>query len=251
MKNPVSITVLAVTAMLSFSLPAMDTTTPHDARAVEVLQAMSDYKASLDSVVISGSSINDARLDAGLIVSNSNEMTVTVKRPASLHFKNFDGINTMELYFHQGLLTVFDSGTGFYAQANIPEKIDAALDFALAELDVDAPLMDLVRADVFDHLIETTDSVMYLTDKSRVMGSDCHHIAIRSAEVDVQLWIQEGNQPVPRRIMITSKWEGGAPRFLANMNWDTKPDIKSGTFDFKAPEGVSQIQFVNPPATAE
>ena len=37
---------------------------------------MSDYKASLDSVVISGSSINDARLDAGLIVSNSNEMTV-------------------------------------------------------------------------------------------------------------------------------------------------------------------------------
>ena len=91
MKIPVSITVLTVTAMLSFSLPAMDTTSPHDARAVEVLQAMSDYKASLDSVVISGSSINDARLDAGLIVSNSNEMTVTVKRPASLHFKNFDG----------------------------------------------------------------------------------------------------------------------------------------------------------------
>ena len=251
MKIPFSITVFTAAAMLSFSLPAMDTTSPHDARAVEVLQAMSDYKASLDSVVISGTSIHDARLDAGLIVSNSNEMTFTVKRPASLHFKNFDGIDTMELYFHQGLLTVFDSGTGFYAQADIPEKIDAALDFALDELDIDMPLMDLVRADVFDRLVEATDSVLYLTDKSRVMGSDCHHIAIRGAEVDVQLWIQEGNRPVPRRIMITSKWEGGVPRFVANMNWDTKPDIKSGAFDFKAPDGVSQIQFVNPPATAE
>lgn len=251
MKIPVSIAVFTFAAMPSFCLPAMDTTSPHDARAVEVLQAMSDYKASLDSVVIRGSSINDARLDAGLIVSNSNEMTVTVQRPNSLHFKNFDGIDTMELYFHQGLLTVFDSGAGYYAQANIPERIDAALDFALDELDIDAPLMDLVRADVFNHLVKATDSVLYLTDKSRVMGSDCHHIAIRGAELDVQLWIQEGDRPLPRRIMITSKWEGGAPRFLANMDWDTKPDIQSGAFDFKAPEGASQIEFVNTPATAD
>ena len=217
----------------------------HDERALEVLKAMSDYKSSQDTFVIRGTSLHDARLGAGLIVSNSHEITVSLKRPASLHFSEFDGINTRELLFHKGHLTVFESVRGYYAQADVPEELDAALDFALDEMEIDAPLMDLVRANVFDHLVEMTDSIVYLTDRSRVAGTDCHHIVLRGAEVDVQLWIQQDDPPLPRRIMIIDKWEGGAPRFVANMDWKAGAKIDDSEFEFKAPEGAQQIEFIS------
>jgi len=216
----------------------------HDERAIEVLKAWSRYQATLQAVVIRGVSLQDARLHEGLLVSNSQEITVSLKRPASLHVKKFDGANTIEIFFHNGQLTTLDSGLGYYAQADVPKDIGAALDFSLEEMGVDAPLMDLVRAKVFDQLAEIADSILYLSDQGLVAGADCHQIAIRGTDLDVQLWIQKGEIPVPRRIIIIDKWEGGAPRFVAEMEWKTAAKIDDSEFVFKAPEGARQIEFM-------
>lgn len=215
-----------------------------DAKAVEVLKAMSAHKASLDSVVISGVTLTDARVGSGLMVSNAEEVSVSVKRPGSMRIMSFDGETKKGLYFHDGYLTVFNSSRNLYAQAEIPKDIDAAMDFALNELGVEAPFMDLIYSDASAHLIGSDEKILYLTDKSRVGGIDCHHIAIRGAEADVQLWVEEGDRPVVRKFVITSKWEGGSPRFTANLDWDTKPKFKPGLFEFKAPEGAMKIEFV-------
>ena len=145
MKQIASIGSLAIIVCLGATAMAQETTDHHDPRAIEVLQAMSQYKASLKTVVITGTIMADARLDAGLIVSTASELKVTIKRPASLHFWRFDGVDSRELYFHDGLLTVFDTEHDLYAQAEIPNEIDAALEFALEEQDVEAPLMELVK----------------------------------------------------------------------------------------------------------
>jgi len=91
--------------------------------------------------------------------------------------------------------------------------------------------------------------VLYLTGKSRVGGANCHHIAIRSPEVDIQLWVEEGDKPLPRQLILTSKWEGGTPRFVARMQWDLEPDFSNSDFEFTAPEGATRIDFV--PTTVE
>ena len=214
-----------------------------DARAIDVLKKAAAYRTSLDQVVIKSVSFTDARLEAGLMVSNSEEVSVSVDRPGSMRISAFDGETTKGLYFHDGLLTVSSSANKLYAQADIPKEIDAAMEFALEKLGVEAPLMDLIYKDVSAKLISSDETILYLTDKSRVDGTDCHHLAIRGQDVDVQLWVEEGDRPVARKIMITSKWEGGAPRFVANLDWDTKPQFKPGTFEFKAPEGAVKIEF--------
>ena len=161
-----------------------------------------------------------------------------------MNISSFDGEATKGIYFHDGLLTVFNSANKLYAQASIPKEIDAAMEFALEELEVEAPMMDLLYKDASAHLIGSDETILYLTDKSRIGGTDCHHLAIRGSEVDVQLWVEEGDRPLPRKIMITSKWEGGTPRFTANLNWDTNPQFEPGLFEFKAPEGATKIEFV-------
>ena len=224
---------------------ADDDSIRQDAKAIDVLQSTSAYAATLDRVAIKGTSFHDARLGEGLMVSNATEVKIFIDRPASLRISSFDGKEHLDLFFHDKVLTVFNKERGYYAQAPIPEDIETALEFALDELDIDAPMMDLIMADVSVNLIGSQEPVLYLTDKARVSGQDCHHIAIGGPETDVLLWIDEGDQPLPRKFMMTSKWEGGSPRVITNMKWDTDPGFKQDVFKFEAPEGAVNIGFVS------
>jgi len=236
---------VVLTILIGFSaVIAQAAGVQQDAKAVEVLKQMAAYKSSLKHVTITGVSLTDARLDGGLIVSNSEEVTVSINRPGSMRANNFDGTTNTGLFFNDGLLTVYNSAKKLYAQAEIPKEIDAALEFALEELGVEAPLMDMIFKDASARLLSSDETIMYLTDKSRVGGVDCHHLAIRGSEIDVQLWVEEGDHPLVRKIMMTSKWEGGSPRFVANLLWDTAPKFEPGFFEFKAPEDAMKIEFV-------
>jgi len=239
------LSIVILTALMSITaITTQADGAQQDIKAIDVLKKMAAYKSTLDQVTIKGVSLTDAKLGGGLMVSNSEEVHISLNRPGSMYISSFDGETKKGLYFHDGLLTVFSSEDKLYAQAEIPKEIDAALDFALNELGIEAPLMDLIYQDVSTHLIGSDETILYLTDKSRVGGTNCHQIAVRGSEVDVQLWVEEGDRPVPRKIMITSKWEGGSPRFIANLLWDTDPEFKPGMFEFKAPEGATKIEFV-------
>ena len=215
-----------------------------NAKAIEVLKHMAAFKSSQDEVIIKGVTFTDARVGAGLMVANAEEVSVSIKRPGSMLITSADGEATKGFYFHDGLFTFFNSATRLYGQADIPKDIEAAMEFALDELGVEAPLLDLIYKDASTHLLTSGETVLYLTDKARVGNTDCHHLAIRGAEVDVQLWVEEGDRPVTRRLMITSKWEGGSPRFVADLDWDTNPEFKPGFFEFKAPDGAEKIEFI-------
>ncbi len=235
---------VALTVLLGFcTVIAQAGGVQQDAKAIDVLKKMAAYRTSLNQFTLKGVTFTDARLGAGLMVSNSEEVQLSISHPGSMRATNFDGVATKSLYFHDGLLTVYNSERNLYAQANIPEDIEAAMEFALEELGVEAPLMDLIYQDASAHLIGSDETILYLTDKSRIGGTDCHHLAIRGAESDVQLWVEEGDRPLARTIMITSKWEAGSPRFIANLIWKTDPKFKPGFFEFKAPEGATKIEF--------
>ncbi|MEH6587058.1 MAG: DUF2092 domain-containing protein [Halioglobus sp.] len=246
MISTIRISIVLLIALMGAGVTFAQEATGHrDAKAIEVLKRMSGYTASLDQFSIKGIAFSDARLDAGLMVSNSSEITLTIDRPGSMRISSFDGVDSKDIYFHKGNLTVFGSEKNFYGQANIPQEIEAAADFALEELDLEAPLMDLIYRDVSAQLLHSDDSIIYLSDKSRVGGVDCHHVVIRGPEMDLQIWIEEGDRAVPRKLIMTSKWESGSPRFTANLAWDTAPKISPDVFKFIAPEGAINIGFAN------
>jgi hypothetical protein len=248
MKLMIRLLVFALTVILASVTQAADDGPRRDAQAIEVLKSMSEFLAGLERFTVTGNGSTDGRLDAGLIVSNPMEVKLRVQRPGSLQISRFDGESTKQIYLHEGSLSLYDTANKFYATAEVPDGIEAGMAFALEEYGIDAPLMDLLYQDVFTHLAGTSDPVLYLTDKSRAGGADCHHVAIRSAEVDIQLWVEEGDRPLPRQLILTSKWEGGAPRFVAQISWELEPDFASGDFEFTAPEGATQIEFTPVPA---
>jgi hypothetical protein len=238
-----SIIALLMAALFTSTVQASGHDDQREEQAVSALKAMSAYLADLKSFTVTGVALDDHQLEAGLMATYPTEVELTVTRPGSLHLRQFDGESTRELYIHEGILTLYESAKGYYASTSVPAGLDAGMEYALETLGIDAPLMDLVYKDSFARLAGTTDPVLYLTGQSRVDGIDCHQLAIRLEDADVQLWVQEGDSPLPRRIMITAKWEAGSPRFNARMNWNTQPDIAQGAFKFAPPEDAVQIQF--------
>jgi hypothetical protein len=213
-----------------------------DDKATDVLDKMSAEIASLEAFVITGDGYVDARLAAGQIIEHSMDVTMRMRRPDAMRITNHDAKSTKELYFGSGVLTVYSQTHNFYAQHDVPAGVDAAAEFAVDELAIDAPMLDFMSSDVAAHLQEDAESITYL-GLSRFRDMTYHHIGIRMAEVDLQIWVAAEGPPLPGKMTISSKWEGGSPRSVFFYSWNTNPDFGRESFSFEPPDGATKIEF--------
>ena len=234
-------TVLATVTVFALS-PTLASAEEMDPK--NLLDKMSAIIADLDSFRIDGDAYADARLPAGQIIEHSARVTARVVRPGAIRLTTRSTEETKEIYFSDGHLTVFSEPRLLYGQVEIPPGIDSALDFAINELGIDAPLIDFLFSDVAGQLLADAEQIDYLGTEL-VRNRAHHHVAFRNPEVDVQIWLSTEGPLLPGKMSISSKWEGGAPRFVIFMDWNLNPDIPEGKLRFVPPEGATQIEILN------
>ena len=206
---------------------------------------MSAEIAGLDGFIVHGDAYADARLGAGQIIEHASQVTLRLRRePASIRITNRDSEDTQEIYFDDGLLNVYSGKDKFYAQATIPKDLDSMLDFAVNEVGVESPLLDFLSANVADDLLQDAEDVRYL-GTSLIRDEIFHHIGIRTADVDMQIWVASEGRPLPGKLVISSKWEGGSPRFVAFFKWDTDPAFQPDLFRFDPPGDAIEVDFLH------
>lgn len=209
-----------------------------------LLELMSAEIAGLESFVLEGDAYADARLEAGHLIEHSSQVTLSLRRnPAGIRVTNRSVEATREVVFNDGALSVFTSDGNYYARTEIQGSVETFFEYAVERAGVEVPLLDFISANVADHMLEDADEVRYL-EKSLIRDKVYHHIGIRSAEIDVQVWVAAEGPPLPGKLSITSKWEGGAPRFVAFFDWDTAPEFSDDLFDFTPPDDAVEIDFL-------
>ena len=216
----------------------------------ELLKRMSDEIAGLESYIINGDAYADARLEAGLIIEHASQATLQVRKPDTVRITNKTSEELKELFFQSGVLTIYTQSKNFYGQTLIPEGVNVALDYAVDELGIDAPMLDFVSGEVAERLIATSTDVLYL-GTSLIRGKTYQHVAIRTPEIDVQLWIAAEGPPLPGKMSLSAKWDGGAPRTTVFMEWNTSPDFKKNPIKFKPPADAIKISFEPQAGTEE
>jgi hypothetical protein len=78
-----------------------------------------------------------------------------------------------------------------------------------------------------------------------VDGVRCDHLAFRAPHVDWQIWIQEGKEPLPRKLVITTRDVVNAPQFAVVVTrWDLKPALDEKTFTFVPTPGARRVDFL-------
>jgi hypothetical protein len=118
------------------------------------------------------------------------------------------------------------------------------LDFARTQLDIVAPAGDLLDKNAYGILMDgVTDG--FVVGKAVIEGVRCDHLAFRAPQVDWQIWVQEGAQPLPRRLVITTRDLPNAPQFAVTMTkWNLKPSFDAQIFKFTPAAGATKVDFL-------
>ena len=223
---------------------AQESKTSIDPQADSILRQMSEYLGGFQQFTLHIENSVDTLQQFNQKLQLSRAVNMFVKRPNRLR-ANIDGDRVdQELYYDGKYITLYSKDVNVYASLDAPPTIDAAMDYAIESYGLVAPMVDLIYTDAYEILIGDVQSGSYV-GLSKVFGVECRHLAFQGAETDWQIWIENSKTPLPRKIVLTSKWVAGAPQFTAFFNnWDTSTPIKESVFSFKAPETAEKIEFL-------
>ena len=74
-----------------------------------------------------------------------------------------------------------------------------------------------------------------------VGGTTCQHYAFRQEGADWQIWIQKGDFPLPRKLVITTMTDPARPQHSAIYTWNLAPSVNDAAFVFTPPTGARRI----------
>jgi hypothetical protein len=212
--------------------------------ADKILKSMSSFLGGTKTFSM------NADVDFEIVAPNGQKLqfsslaTAVIKRPGNFHIARKGMIADAEFIYDGKTLTLYGKNLNAYAQIQVEGTIDDAIRAYELETGMPAPGADLLFADPYTVLSSGVEDGVYV-GAAFVNGVECHHLAFREAEVDWQLWIKTGDEPLPMKYVITTRWITGAPQYEIRLrDWNTSPTINAGQFTFTAPEGAKNLAAI-------
>jgi hypothetical protein len=234
----------AVAAVAALALAAQAQPTGIDPEAQRLLKASTDFLASQQRFSVDTRNTLEVVLTSGQKIEFNHTARSSVQRPNKLRAER-TGDLVQQLFVYDGkTLTLYNPKDRAFAQLAAPDTLEAMLDFARTQLDIVAPAGDLLDKNAYGVLMDgVTDS--FVVGKAVIEGVRCDHLAFRAPHVDWQIWVQEGAQPLPRRLVITTRDLPNAPQFAVTMTkWNLKPSFDAQTFKFTPAAGATKVDFL-------
>jgi hypothetical protein len=222
--------------------------TSRDPGAIKALERMGDYLRTLKAFQVRSETNRDEVLDDGQNVEFDGVVDMIVQRPNRLR-ADVTSDKQQRLYFFNGTtLNVWAPRVNYYATVPAPPTIRELVDTLSDKYDIELPL-----ADVFywsDRA--STGGITDATDlgPSQIGGVTCEHFAFRQEDVDWQVWIQQGDYPLPRKIVIRTRTDEARPRFAAVLTWNLAPSFNDAAFTFVPPPEAKRITLAEVRAAA-
>jgi hypothetical protein len=173
---------------------------------------------------------------SGRTLSFRTVATVAVQRPDKLHVIRQGGFALVEATFDGKVLSVLNRDAMAYALADLPGSVDALVTFMHDELGRPVPGADLLLTDPAAVLMGGATDVKDL-GAGVIGGTLCDHFAVRTADVDWQIWVAQGDTPYPCRYIITNKSVAGWPEYRLNLSSWGKGSA-AAEFVFEPPAGA-------------
>jgi len=217
-------------------------------KADQALRQMSDYLKSLKAFTLRTENTTDELALAGSKLQFGQTVNIHVKRPDRLRANAEGDLANQQFFFDGKSITLFNKDKNVYTTLEAPGTIEDALEYAQKAFDLSAPLSDLIYPDAYNVLTQNVHSGHYV-GLHVVRGIKCHHLVFIQDDIDWQIWIENSQTPLPRKLVITSKWLAGAPQFTALMSyWKTSARLPQDLFIFTPPVTAQKIEIL--PAAA-
>ncbi len=219
-------------------------------RADELLKEMSAFLAKTPRFALEAEETFDEVYAGAPRIQFTNLRRVAVQRPARFAADATGDTLNRAVWYDGKTLTALDKDDNTYLTVEMPATIDGVLDKLADEYGVVVPLSDILGADAYATLMEGVVYGEYL-GIHQAAGVPCHHLAFSQETIDWQIWIDAGEQRLPRKILITYAEEPGAPQYTATIRrWSLEPKFDDTLFQFEAPEGAVSLNAPAPSPSA-
>jgi hypothetical protein len=191
----------------------------------------------------------------GELLHIAHNSTFVVRRPDRLLVDVTGDDGEAKMYYDGKVLVIFSADRRQYVSIPVPDKLDEMLDAAETRLGLDLPLVDFLSSDPHKSLLDGVTSGGKV-GTAIIDGVNCQHFFFVQSDLDLELWLEDNDRALPRRLVVTYQALPGRPRFMAELsNWDFSTPHPDQEFAFQPPAGVVQVELaarkkMSPPSPA-
>ena len=184
----------------------------------------------------------DAVQSDGRLIEFGARREFTIRRPDRLRMEATErGGNGRTFYFDGSTISIDLPEHRAFVREAMPGTYYAALMKLSEEFDAPVPLANLFSENFAAPLDDQIASGYYV-GQEEIGGRLCEHLSFRLPEVDVQLWIEEGDRPLVARVVITYRHENANPQFRATLHdWDLGLETPEALFQFVPVAGAERL----------
>jgi hypothetical protein len=217
--------------------------------AKAAIERMGTYLRSLTSFEVVAEGYSEEVLDDGEKITFPGKLTYQMVAPNKLFAEISNDRKQRRLYFNGEKVTVYAPRVNYYADFDFKGTIREMMAAADDKYSVDFPLQDLFLWGKPETPMPTSG---FWVGPERVGDVKVDHYAFRQPGVDWQVWIAQGDKPLPMRIVMTNTDDESRPQYGARLSWQPDITITSDRFTFVPNDKAARIKIEpNPRETAK
>jgi hypothetical protein len=203
-----------------------------DSAAVAKLQRMTDYVRNMDRFAVHAENTLEDLLESGQRADFDMAADIVVNRPNQVFAERTGALANQFFYYDGKTVTLFQPQEAIYFSGLAPETIEEMIDYAREDLGIVFPISDLVYDNAFAILMEGVTSAS-VVGKAVIGGVSCDHLVFARPDVQFQVWIADGEQPLPCKYVVTDiSTPGNISTVSVLTNWNLSPVVTADTFKF-------------------
>lgn len=214
-----------------------------DPQAVAALEKMGRYLRSLKNFTVHGDTTLDVVTEDGQKLQFPGTVEYKVRAPNGMHLSWKTDRKERELFYDGKTLTVYGPKNKYYATVDAPPTLHDLMAVARDQYGIELPLPDLFLWGTADAPVSDLKAATFV-GPARVDGSVTEQYAFRQEGVDWQLWLETGDKPLPRRLVITTTTDPAQPQYTTTLTWNTNAALKDSTFAFVPPKDSAKIELI-------
>ncbi|HEY6412241.1 MAG TPA: DUF2092 domain-containing protein [Edaphobacter sp.] len=211
-----------------------------DPDAIEALNNMGKYLRSLNAIQVQAEIHTDGVLDDGQIIQSSRNVDLLAVKPNRLRAEvKGDGIHRLFLFDGKNF-TIFGELVNYYATVPAPPTIRELIAHLDEKYGMELPLVDLFKWGTDDADVKKIISAVDI-GSATINGVTCEQYAFRQTGIDWQIWIQLGDYPLPRKLVIRTLNDEARPQHSEELTWNLAPSFSDNAFTFDPPPDAHRI----------
>jgi hypothetical protein len=171
-----------------------------------------------------------------------HSISVTAVRPDKIAVTATGDDGTTRLVYDGQKVSAFDAVDNKYAEAPMTGNLQHMFEEVSERLGSNFPLADLVGSDPAQSFLTGVISGKEI-DADKVDGTPCRHLFFtQSGAIELELWVENNDRAVPRRLVITYRAQPGTPNFIAEFSeWNFQNRPSDAEFVFQPPAGATKV----------